>query len=209
MRIFRSALPFLVASSCVFAATQPIHAQNRILGIKGGVTLASADIDDVSGTFDPENRTGWGIGAFLTLGSGLVTFQPELNFVENGFQATSTSGDQEIKLRYFAPAVLLRVGVPLGVVRPGLFGGMGIGLEAGCKIDDEDCEDSVVPLETEPTDPTGIFGADLDIFLGATATLRTDIRYAIGFSDISKASDVWTEIKNRAWAVSIGLGYRF
>jgi hypothetical protein len=209
MRIFRSVLPFLVAMSCALAATESVHAQNRILGVKGGVTLASADIDDVGGIFDAENRTGWGIGAFLTLGSGLVSFQPELNFVENGFKATSASNDQEVKLRYFAPAVLLRVGLPLGVVRPGVFGGMGIGLEAGCKIDDEDCEDSDFALETEPTDPTGIFGADLDIFLGATATLRTDIRYAIGFSDIEKTSDVWTEIKNRAWAISVGLGYRF
>jgi hypothetical protein len=179
-----------------------------MFGFKGGLTLASADIENVSGTFDADNRTGWGVGAFLTLGGGLLSLQPELNFVEQGFDTQTPLGNAEVKLRYFLPAALLRVGLPLAVIRPGVFGGVGVGFEAGCKINDTDCEDTPFALETESTDPSGIFGADLDIYLGS-ATLRGDVRYAIGFKDINKASDVWTEIKNRAWAVSAGLAFRF
>lgn len=199
----------LVAISCTLAATDTALAQSRMFGVKGGVTLASADIENLSGTFDAENRTGWGVGAFLTLGSGLVSIQPELNFVQNGFEVATPIGPADVELRYFVPAVLLRVGLPLAVIRPGVFGGVGIGVEAGCKINDIDCEDTPFALETKSTDPSGIFGADLDILLGDNASLRADVRYAIGFSDIHKASDVWTEIKNRAWAVSAGVAFRF
>ena len=197
----------LLVLSCTLAMTEAAYAQ-RMIGVKGGITLASADIEDVSGTFDADNRTGWGIGAFLTLGGGLLSVQPELNFVENGFDAATPFGDAEVKLRYFVPAVLVRVGLPLAVVRPGLFGGVGIGVEAGCKINDVDCEDTPFSFETKSTDPTGIFGADLDIPLGSSAVLRADVRYLVGFSDIHEASDVWTEIKNRAWAVSAGVALR-
>jgi hypothetical protein len=193
---------------CTLVATDAAHGQSRTLGVKGGVTLASADIKDLSGTFDADNRTGWGIGAFLTLGGGRLSVQPELNFVQNGFDVNTPFGAAEVKLRYFVPAVLLRLGLPLAVVRPGVFGGVGIGVEAGCEINDADCDDAPFALETEATDPTGIFGADLDIFLGPSTSLRADVRYAIGFSDIHKASDVWTEIKNRAWAVSAGVAFR-
>src|SRR5688572_22124420 len=71
----------LLTVSCTLAATDTAHAQNRRFGAKGGITLASADIEDISGTFDAENRTGWGAGVFLTLGGGRFSIQPELNFV--------------------------------------------------------------------------------------------------------------------------------
>jgi Outer membrane protein beta-barrel domain len=202
-------LASLLALSGFLVATDVAHAQSRSVGVKGGLTLASADIEDISGTFNAENRTGWGIGAFLSLGSGVLSVQPELNFVENGFDSLTPLGNAEVKLRYLLPAVLLRVGLPTPVVRPRIFGGVGVGIEAGCKINDADCEDSPFGLETKSTDPTGIFGADLDISIGPSTALRGDVRYAIGFSDIKKASDVWTEIKNRAWAVSAGLSFRF
>lgn len=199
----------LVTVSCLLAAAGTAQAQGRMFGVKGGLTLASADIEDISGTFDADNRTGWGVGAFLTLGSALISVQPELNFVENGFDSATPIGNAEVKLRYFLPAVLLRVGLPLPVIRPALFGGVGLGFEAGCTINDVDCEDTPFSLETESTDPSGIFGADVDIVVGEGTSIRGDVRYAIGFSDIHKASDVWTEIKNRAWAVSAGIAFRF
>jgi hypothetical protein len=95
------------------------------------------------------------------------------------------------------------------VVRPGVFGGVGIGLEADCTINDVDCEELPFAFETKSSDPAGIFGAALDIFLGSNASVRADVRYTIGFSDIHEASDVWTEVKNRAWAVSAGVAFRF
>ena len=203
------ALAGLLAVSCLFVAAETAQAQGRSIGVKAGLTLASADIENVSGTFGTDNRTGWGIGAFLTLGSGVLSFQPELNFVENGFDSPTPFGDAEVKLRYLLPAVLLKVGLPLPAVRPSVFGGVGIGFEAGCTVNGVDCEDTPFSFETKTTDPTGLFGADLNISLGPATALRADVRYAVGFSDIRKASDVWTEVKNRAWAVSAGLAFRF
>jgi hypothetical protein len=45
--------------------------------------------------------------------------------------------------------------------------------------------------------------------LRPSTALRADVRYAVGFSDIHEASDGWTEVKNRAWAASAGLAFRF
>jgi hypothetical protein len=198
----------ILALAAVLLAVSQASAQNSSMGIKAGITLASADVKDLDGTFDTENRTGWGVGAFLTLGRGLISIQPEINFVELGFEAAGLPGAPEVKLRYVAPTVLLKLGLPLAVVRPSVFAGAGIGIELSCSIDDTDCEQAPVAFETGTSDATGIFGADLDIILGASI-LRADVRYAIGFSDIHEASDVWTEIKNRAWQVSVGIGTRF
>src|SRR5688500_15344089 len=93
-----------LAASCLFVATETAQAQGRMLGVKGGVTLASADIENVSGTFDAENRTGWIVGAFLTLGGGVLSVQPEANIVESGFEAPTPLGIADVKLRYFVPA---------------------------------------------------------------------------------------------------------
>lgn len=198
-----------LAISCTLAVTHTAGAQNRMFGVKGGVTLASADIENISGTFDADNRTGWGVGAFLTLGGGTLSLQPEVNFVENGFKTPTPLGEAEVKLRYVVPALLVRIGLPLPVIRPGVFGGVGVGFEADCKINDVACEDTPFSLETKSSDPAAIFGADVDILLAGGTSLRGDVRYSIGFSDIHKASDVWTEIKNRAWAVSAGIAFRF
>jgi hypothetical protein len=183
--------------------------QGRTVGLKGGITVASADLGDLEETFDAENRTGWGIGAFLTWGGGWLSIQPELNVVDLGFEAVSPFASPEVQLTYIAPAALVKLGIPAGVVKPSLFGGVGVGIELRCRIEGVDCEDSPFPLNTEASDPTGIFGADLDIYPSPTLALRLDIRYAIGFDDIRQASDIWSEIKNRAWQFSGGVGFRF
>jgi hypothetical protein len=42
-----------------------------------------------------------GSGAFLTLGGGLRSVQPELNYVENEFDVATPAGTAEVKLSYF------------------------------------------------------------------------------------------------------------
>jgi hypothetical protein len=195
----------------VIGTTYDVQAQSRIFGVKGGVTVASADLGDLEQTFDAKNRTGWGVGAFLTWGGGILSLQPELNLIDLGFETASPPGfpTPELQLTYLAPAVLLKAGIPLGIVQPSVFGGVGIGIEVRCRIDGVDCEDSPFPLDTKTSDPTAIFGADLDIYPGGALALRADIRYAVGFDDIRKASDIWSEIKNHAWQFSAGAGMRF
>lgn len=182
----------------------------RAFGVKGGPTLASADIEDLDGTFDSDNRLGWGVGAFLTLGGGLLSIQPELNLLELGFEPNVAPGfSPDVRLRYLAPAVLLRLGLPLAVVRPGILAGVGVGLELNCEIDGVACEDTALQFETGASDPSAVFGADVDLALPGRVALRGDVRYVIGLADIEEASDIWTEVRNRAWQVQAGIAYRF
>jgi hypothetical protein len=184
-------------------------AQNNVAGIKAGITLASADIEDLDGTFSTDNRTGWSAGGFLTFAWGPLAIQPELNYLNVGFTPLRPPGIPEVELRYIAPVVLLKLGIPLEVIRPSIFAGAAVGIELDCQIGGTPCEDAPFPLETGTSDPTAVFGVDTDLYLSDAVALRADVRYAIGFSNIREASDIWREIKNRAWQVQAGLGYRF
>jgi hypothetical protein len=208
MKIERFSAALVAAFIALTAHAGDAHAQDNLLGVKGGLTLASADVEDLEGTFDTDNRTGWAIGAFLTLGSGFLSIQPEVNLLNLGFEPTGLPGAPDVELRYIAPAVLLRLGLPLGPIRPGVLGGVGTGFEIDCKVGDTTCDSSDFGLETSATDLAGVFGADLDIVLGS-AVLRAEARYVIGFSDIHEASDIWTEIRNRAWQVQAGIAFGF
>ena len=60
------------------------HAQTSF-GVKAGINLANLSIDDADDTFDPENRTGFVAGVFVTVrGGGVFAFQPEVLFSQQG-----------------------------------------------------------------------------------------------------------------------------
>ncbi|MEZ4424555.1 MAG: outer membrane beta-barrel protein [Gemmatimonadota bacterium] len=193
--------PFLLAGA--LALVPPALQAQSTLGFRGGVSIASADVDDLSGSLEEENRTGWSVGTFLALGNGLFVLQPELSFTEKGFELIGANA-VEVKLRYLEPSLLLKAGVPLGPVRADVFGGVGIGFEASCSIDGVDCDSSAFGLETT-TDWSALFGADVGLMLGSFS-LWGDVRYAMGLTDIEEASDVWDGIENRSFLVQVGVG---
>jgi hypothetical protein len=187
------------------AAAQP---GGPVLGFKAGVTVASVDLGDLDETFDKENRTGLGAGVFLLLGSHkIVSVQPELNLVTRGFKYSGAE-DGTVELGYLQPAVLVKLGMPLAVIKPGVFAGVGYGFKTTCSLDDTECDDPGVDFAVKSSDFSGIFGADVQINLGATLVLMGDARYEVGFSDINDASDVFGDIKNRAFTLQVGLGLR-
>lgn len=185
-----------IAVLLVLAASGPARADS-ILGVRGGVCVASASLD-INQTFDKDNRTGFAGSVFLSNGSGLLAIQPEVSYVQKGVEDAISNGG--VELDYLELAALLKAGIPLATLRPHVFGGVGADFEVK--------HDTELALDTSSMDWNLIFGADLEILFGQLAVV-VDGRYALGLTDVSKTSDIVSDLKNRAWIFSAGLGCSF
>lgn len=170
-----------------------------VLGVRGGVSVAEASLD-VSETLSSDNRTGFAGTIFLDLGSALLNLQAEASYVEKGLENAETG--EELELNYFELAGLLKFGLPIPVVQPHVFGGVG----ADFRVEDNVPAD--VAFSAKNTDWNLIFGADVKFVLGKII-LYGDGRYAMGLTDVTEASDIVQDMKNRAWIFSAGVGMPF
>ena len=171
------------------------------LGFRGGVSVASASLD-VSETFDKSNRTGFVGGVFLNYDASILGFQVGAQYAQKGVDLDIGDAVNEFSLSYLEIPAVVKLGIPLGVIKPSVFGGAGLGFKTGCDNSGEDCGD-----DFKGTDFTGIAGADVAIYLGSIS-LWADGRYHFGLSNISDASDVVGDLKNRNWTLQAGLGFK-
>ncbi len=100
----------------------------------------------------------------------------------------------------------MKAGLPLGIARAGIFGGIGADFALACNIvadsSSESCSDQGV--DTKSPDWNALFGLDLAVYLGGIS-LWGDGRYAVGLTDIADIDDV--SYKNRSWIFSAGIGF--
>lgn len=195
----RKILFLTVAFALVGTSVASAQVYDKTWGVKAGVSVADVSTD-VSDVFDTSNQTGLAAGAFINNYWGILGGQLELNYIEkgakfdDGFETTSTD------IKYLQPAALLKAGLPLGIVRVGVLGGVGLDIKLSCSTDGSDCDD------VKSTDFTGILGADAAFYLGSIS-LWADGRYNFGLSNINDASDVVGDFKNRAWTFQGGIGF--
>jgi hypothetical protein len=188
-----------LAMSLTLLAAAPAHAQTT-LGVRGGISVASASFD--TDTFDASNRTGFVGGVFLDFGgSNLFGFQVGAQYSQKGAEFDAGATVEELSLNYLEIPAVLKVGLPLGALKPSIFAGAALGFNTGCEGGSgEDCGDDVTS-----TDFSGVVGADLAIFLGGLS-LWADARYNVGLSDIPDG-DAFGDFKNRAFNLTAGLGF--
>lgn len=197
-----------LAALVALALATPVLAQGRgLIGVRGGVSVAS--ISGLDDTFDDDNTTGSAWGAFLRLGSGVIALQPELNYTSKGFSFVIDDPDRDdIELRYLQPAVVVKAGIPLGPVRPSVLAGVGYGMEVDCQFAGSDCDDVGAEFTDTKNEWAGIFGVDLEIGLGGIVLIG-DARYEVGLNSINDSDDVFDDLKNRAWILRAGVGIPF
>ena len=204
MKSWRSKLAGTLVALALASPTALV-AQTTV-GLRGGVTVshASLDLDD---TFARDNRTGFPGGAFFDWnGGGLLGFQVAAEYVQKGVDLDFGDAVNELTLNYLEIPAVLKIGIPLGSLRPSAFGGVALGFNTGCDVggdpvDDPDCGD-----EVSGTEWSGVFGADLAWYLSALS-LWVDTRYYVGLSDISDG-DAFNDLKNRAWRLTAGVGFQ-
>jgi hypothetical protein len=193
----------LLALTLGFVFVSSAQAQvmfDKSWGAKAGVSVATADLGEIGDTFSKSNQTGFAGGLFAHNYWGILGGQLEASYIQKGTKVTETSLSESTKLGYIELAALLKAGIPLGIVRPGLFGGIGFDIKVSCSHGDlsDFCDD------VKSTDWVGILGGDVGVYFDAFS-IWGDARYNIGLNDISEVSDL--EYKNQGWTFQAGVGF--
>lgn len=201
MRFAKLATSALAALLGLSFSTAALDAQT-MLGVRGGVSVSSVDLD-IGETFDDSNRTGFVGGVFLDFGSGdsPLGFQIGAQYSQKGVELDIDDVVSDLSLNYLEIPAVVKVGLPLRAIKPSVFGGVGLGFNTSCELEnDGDCDDDITSTEF-----AGILGADVVFYLGGL-NLFVDGRYHFGLNDISDSVDI-EELKNRAWQFQAGLGF--
>lgn len=179
------------------------HAQGRSMGVRVGTSVATVDVE--AGTLlDEENRTGLVAGVFYERSTGLLGYQLEVLYAKRG---ADFGDDGSLDLTYVTIPALLKVGLPTGLVRPSVFGGIALALKIDCELDENNPQpcDDVAGVEVNDTDWNAVVGAELEMGL-AGLSLLADGRYYVGLSDLGEFEEVVGDVKNRSWEFTAGLG---
>jgi len=198
--LVRSVLVGVVALGLV--ATQ---SQAQItLGARGGVSVASASLD-IEETFSTANTTGFTGGAFLDFSGGLIGLQVAAQYTQKGSKLDVNQIASDFSLANLEIPAVVKIGLPLGMLKPSIFGGAGASFVMSCDrlegATEVDCKD-----EVKSTEWLGIAGADLAVYLGGIS-LWVDGRYHFGLSNVSE--EVGTDLKNKNWTFQGGVGFGF
>ena len=199
MRYFvRTTAAAVIALALV--ATEAEAQQGWELGVRGGVSVAQVS-GDLTETFGEDNRTGFAGGLFLNYDMGILGFQVAGQYTQKGSKLDVGESVEQFSLNYVEFPAVVKAGIPLGIFKPSVFGGVGLGFNTGCDAEGTDCGDSV-----KSTEWTGIAGADVAIYVGSIS-LWVDGRYNFGLSDINNISDVAGDLKNRNWTFQGGVAF--
>ena len=197
------------------------RAGDMTIGVMAGVNYATVEQDPEPTDIELDHRLGLLAGGFLDVRvNDVFSIEPEVLYSQKGaeVQGTGSNSDLEgsVRLDYIEVPLLLKFWVPVSNsgFRPFLFAGPAIGFEVNCTLEgeilsatgSEDCDDTPL-VKTKSTDFGGAIGGGIE-FLAGMQAVRVDARYTHGFTDINDSGDA-REIKNRAFAVTVGLGWPF
>ena len=199
MRRFRGLgiVPLAVLLSVAPAAAQTF-------GIRAGGTSSSASFEtqqDLTAT----SRSGPAFAVFFDVDTDdFISFQTEVGYQGKGFgfQGETTG---EVVLDYLTLDGLFKLGAPLGIVRLGGLAGIGMAGATKCEIDGQKCKDAGADVNT--LDFSATIGAEAALLLGDLWSIWGDVRYAVGLSNINKTDEVFTDLKNKAWVFTVGVGF--
>jgi hypothetical protein len=187
-------------------------AQDMQFGVKGGLSLAKFGGEDNDlGDFEPDTRTGFAAGAFLSFPIGdRVSLQPEALFVQKGATYALEDLDATLKVDYVEVPLFLKARLGGDGVRPYLLAGPYVGFrvkaEGEGEVDDENTNVTDLEDETKSTD-YGVTGG-VGVEFGSDGAFLVEARYTRGLTTVdSREEDEANDIKNSAWLFLVG--FRF
>jgi hypothetical protein len=200
-------------------ARTPMSVQPRF-GVKGGVNLASLEIDDdtPATNFNTNSKTSFHVGVYANIPvGGMFKLQPELLYIGHGSKVTGTplAGNQgttqsyEVDMDYIAVPVMFQLSTPGGFfVEAGpQFSFLTTARQDNATGNDPDLKDAGVIKKTDFAVLGGL-GFTSRIGLGVHATYIHGITNVFDTDNASQTtSPIGGEVSNRG--IKIGLHYSF
>ena len=194
----------LMSTGLILAATMaPLAAGHAQLTFGGfaGVNSSNVDVSNPDPGMSTSSRIGGMFGGWIGTHLGrLFTVRLEGYWTRKGAdQVESGNTVGSVQLDYIEVPLILRVNIPLVVVKPAIYAGPAISFKTSCAI--EDLDESASCDTFKSTDFSGIVGAGIGL-----GPITLDVQYDFSFSDILDEPDATTEVKNQTWTVRAAFG---
>ena len=200
----------LLSIGLILAATlAPLSAGHAQLTFGGfaGVNFSNLDITNLDPDEATSSRTGGMFGGYIGTHMGrLFTIRLEGYWTRKGADLTESGNTVgSFKINYIEIPLILRVHIPLVVVKPALYAGPAISFRTSCDV--EASGGPSVPCADTPganlksTDFSGIIGAGVGV-----GPITLDVQYDFSFSNILDDPTSSTEVKNKTWTVRAAFG---
>lgn len=197
---------FLLIGAMAFAAG---FSYGQTIIPKVGLTLSKWSGDDVD---DAKFKPGFTIGAGLNmpLGSGMISLQPEINYIQKGGKFEEGDFSDKYTVNYLEVPVLVKATFGEGTkfyVNAGPSVAFGLGGKNKWEEGDEEGESDIkFGDEDENSDDFYIEkGTDIGLQLGAGVIIAEkvmiDVRYGLGLTDLYDDSSV----KNNVLQFTVGI----
>lgn len=197
----------VLSTGLLIAATlAPLSAGHAQLTFGGfaGVNFSNLDVTNLDPGDVLNSRTGGMFGGYIGTHLGrLFTVRLEGYWTRKGTDLVSSGTAESFKIDYIEVPLILRVHIPLVVVKPAIYAGPAISFKTKCNVEEGSttlsCDDAMVLLKS--TDFSGIIGAGVGI-----GPVTLDVQYDFSFSDITDDPSSIQEVKNQTWTVRAAFG---
>ncbi|HWP85402.1 MAG TPA: porin family protein [Terriglobia bacterium] len=171
-------------------------------GVKGGVNLADLGFDPEIPDFSCcDMRAGGAFGAFVRVGTPVVSFQPEILYSMKG--GNGTADDSKIKFNVVEIPLLLRAdAMSENRVHPFVTIGPAVSFRTSAKLEAPDGTEEDLKDETNAADVGMIFGGGLAI---GPATIEA--RYDLGLRNLNADPSEDVTVKSRTFSIFFGIGF--
>lgn len=195
---------FLTLIICIVA--QHGQAQtNTLVGFKGGWIQSSLLGSDAN---SQKVKSGYNAGVVFNIASTnhVFSFQPEVLYSKRATELTYLNYREAYEIQYVDIPLLLKISLPLEVIRPNVFAGP----YAGVKIADKYTYTELL-TEISVTDSNQLKGVDYGAVFGAgvdldleSVVLTFDGRYNLGMQELERAESP-EDLKNGSFSINLGL----
>lgn len=220
LRIVRAAVATTVMSIAIipsFARAQV--ARQMTVGVMAGLQYAKVSQDPEPTDVEFKYKPGLLAGGFLGIPvTDMVSIEPQVLFSQKGTKVQGVGAESNlegsIRGNYIEVPVLLKLSFPgyNSQITPFVFAGPYGAYRLNCKAEgvilavtgSRDCDETEV-IDIKSTDFGGTIGGGIKFRMGSQLVIL-DARYSHGFTNINDSNDN-RDIKNRAFAVTLGLGW--
>ena len=191
-------------------AARPLHAQIRGSVIAGYVSAkVSESFEGATVTLASRSGFAAGIGMSHDVARD-VSFDPELLYVQKGFDQTSGTDEFKLKLGYIEVPLLFRAMFASGSAHPFITAGPAFAFKVSCS-GEESSGGNGTSADCSNADNGAVKSFDFGVMLGAGVTIHNvtiSARYDLGVANIQPDPQPGESVKNRALMVLVSLAIK-